>query len=484
MSASSSSATHPVIVWFRQDLRLADNPALLAAANSGAPVICLYVLDDGTPGQWARGGASRWWLHHSLQSLGASLEKLGARLILRRGDAFEVVTSLAAETGAGGVFWNRCYEPFARTRDARIKARLKERAIAAETSNGSLLVEPWHLKTRDGGAYRVYSPYFRALAPLCDDIAPLPAPEALRDGSDGLHSDTLSSWALLPAKPDWATGFAPVWTPGEAGAWERLETFCDDGARDYADTRNLPGTEGTSRLSPHLHFGELSPRQVWHHAVSAVPAGKGRETFLKEIGWREFSYNLLYHFETLPESNYQPKFNGFPWHFNADAYQRWTRGETGYPIVDAGMRQLWQTGWMHNRVRMIVASFLTKHLLIDWRRGEEWFWDTLVDADLANNAASWQWVAGSGADAAPYFRIFNPVTQGEKFDTDGAYVRHWVPELKDLPDAHIHAPWTAPLAVLTRAGVALGQTYPHPVVDHSAARERALAAYSSLKDAA
>ncbi|MFC4723858.1 deoxyribodipyrimidine photo-lyase [Glycocaulis abyssi] len=484
MSTSTHSAGSPVICWFRQDLRRADNPALLAAANSGAPVICLYVLDDQTPGKWARGGASRWWLHHSLAALDTSLQRLGARLILRRGDAYEVVTGLAKELNAQAVFWNRCYEPFARQRDARIKNDLKDSGTAVETFNASLLVEPWHVTTKDGGPYRVYSPYFRALAPHCDDIAPLPAPSSVTDGSQGVHSDALSSWSLLPSSPDWATGFSPVWTPGEDGARARLETFCEDAARDYADTRNLPGTEGTSRLSPHLHFGEISPRQIWHHAVSHVPAGKGRETFLKEIGWREFSYNLLYHFDDLPESNYQTKFNDFPWNCDEAVFQKWTRGQTGYPIVDAGMRQLWQTGWMHNRVRMIVASFLTKHLLIDWRRGEEWFWDTLVDADLANNAASWQWVAGSGADAAPYFRIFNPVTQGEKFDESGSYVREWVPELAKLPDKYIHTPWTAPADILGRAGITLGRDYPRPIVDHTMARERALAAFSSLKDAA
>jgi deoxyribodipyrimidine photo-lyase len=484
VSFSDPAGKSPVIVWFRQDLRLADNPALVAAIDTGAPVICLYVLDDATPGKWMRGGASRWWLHHSLAALAGQLETAGTRLVLRRGDAFDVVTGLAAEFSASAVFWNRCYEPFARERDARIKATLKEQGRVVETFNGSLLVEPWELKTKDGGPFRVYSPYFRALAPHCDDIAPLPAPSVIPDGSAGIHSDALTRWDLLPVSPDWSTGFAPVWTPGEAGAQERLAAFCDDDANDYAETRNLPGIDATSRLSPHLHFGELSPRQVWHHAVRTVPAGKGRETFLKEIGWREFSYNLLYHFDDLPESNYQAKFNNFPWSFDEESFTRWTRGQTGYPIVDAGMRQLWHTGWMHNRVRMIVASFLTKHLLIDWRRGEEWFWDTLVDADLANNAASWQWVAGSGADAAPYFRIFNPITQGEKFDETGSYVRQWVPELKDLPDPFIHAPWTAPADRLARAGVSLGRSYPRPIVDHSRARERALAAFSSLKDAA
>ncbi|MGP1275553.1 MAG: cryptochrome/photolyase family protein [Caulobacterales bacterium] len=484
MSNSSHSASSPVLVWFRQDLRLADNPALNAAVHSGAPVVCLYVLDDATPGRWMPGGASRWWLHHSLKSLDQSLQAIGGRLVLRRGDALKVVTGLAQELQARAVYWNRCYEPYARARDTKIKAQIRDAGYEAETFNGSLMREPWEVTTKDGGPYRVYTPYFRALSAQIDDIALLPAPQKLNDGSAGLHSDGLTTWDLLPTAPDWASGFTPVWTPGETGAHKRLGAFAAKCASQYDAKRNLPGIAGTSRLSPHLHFGEVSPRQVWSHVVSNVAPGSGRETFLKEIGWREFSYSLLYHFDDLPESNYQSKFNDFPWDFDENAFKRWTRGQTGYPIVDAGMRQLWQTGWMHNRVRMIVASFLTKHLLMDWRRGEEWFWDTLVDADLASNSASWQWVAGSGADAAPYFRIFNPVTQGEKFDASGDYVRHWVPEIAALPDKHLHAPWAAPSDVRAKAGIVLGRDYPHPVVDHGKARERALAAYASLKDAA
>ncbi|MFN3835176.1 MAG: cryptochrome/photolyase family protein [Glycocaulis sp.] len=484
MTSSPSSSEKPVIVWLRQDLRLGDNPALMAAADDGAPLIAVYVLDDESPGKWKRGGASRWWLHKSLESLSADLARLGVTLIFRRGSADIVIGQLAGETGAQAVYWNRCYEPYARERDARLKDALKEAGVEAHSFNGSLLAEPWTLKTKDGGPFRVFSPLYRALEPTLDNVEPLPAPERLTGFEGDLASDALEGWKLLPTAPDWAAGFGDMWTPGEAGAHARLDAFVKDRAADYADTRNLPGLPGTSGLSPHLHFGEVSPRQVWARVAAEVPAGKGRETFCKELGWREFSYHLLYHYEDLPEANYQPKFNRFPWDFDAAAFRAWTRGQTGYPIVDAGMRELWSTGWMHNRVRMICASFLTKHLLIDWRKGEEWFWDTLVDADLANNSASWQWVAGSGADAAPYFRIFNPVTQGEKFDAAGDYVRRWVPELKYLPDAWLHAPWDAPAAALRQAGIVLGSTYPKPVIDHSKARERALAAFSSLKEAA
>lgn len=484
MSSASHPGSPPVIVWFRQDLRLAGNPALTAAARAEAPIVAVYVLDDETPGGWAMGGASRWWLHHSLTSLGRDLEALDVPLVLLSGKADERIADLARETGASSVFWNRCYEPFARKRDAALKEALKSGGVEAHSFNGSLLAEPWTVATKDGGPYRVFTPYYRALEAMQDDVSPLPAPDRLNAFRGDLTSETLDDWKLLPTAPNWASGFEEVWTPGEHGALARLERFIDGHVTAYADTRNLPATPGTSGLSPHLHFGEISPRQVWARVMAEAPAGKGRETFCKEIGWREFSYHLLYHYETLPDANYQPKFDHFPWANSDAAFQAWTRGRTGYPIVDAGMRELWYSGWMHNRVRMICASFLTKHLLIDWRKGEQWFWDTLVDADLASNSTSWQWVAGSGADAAPYFRIFNPVSQGEKFDAKGEYVRRWVPELKDLPDKLIHAPWTATQAELARAGITLGTTYPKPVIDHSRARERALAAFATLKGAA
>ncbi|HYE47982.1 MAG TPA: deoxyribodipyrimidine photo-lyase [Azospirillaceae bacterium] len=477
----------PVIVWFRRDLRLADNPALAAAA--GRPVLPLFVLDEEAPGRWRPGGASRWWLHHSLAALAASLARLGLPLLLRRGPAARVVPALAAETGAAAVHWNRRYEPWAVARDAALKAELAASGVGARSFNGSLLAEPWQLSTGAGRPYRVFTPFWRALLAAPPPAPPLPVPAGLTAPAQVPRGDRLEDWGLLPSGPDWAGGLRDTWTPGEAGAAGRLARFLEGPAAAYGAARDLPGTEGTSRLSPHLHFGEISPRQVWAQAQAAMGCHDregmvaGIESFLREIGWREFCYNLLYHFPTLPEVPLNPEFEAFPWSDDRTALSAWTRGRTGYPIVDAGMRQLWATGWMHNRVRMIAASFLVKHLLLPWREGAAWFWDTLVDADLANNSAGWQWVAGCGADAAPYFRVFNPVLQGRKFDPAGAYVRRWVPELARLPDAWVHEPWRAPADVLARAGVRPGRDYPEPVVALEAGRERALAAYATLGQA-
>lgn len=476
--------TAPVIMWFRQDLRLADNPALTAAAAAG-PVLPVYVLDDETSGQWRVGGASRWWLAESLTSLTLDLAKMGLPLLLRRGRADEVIEALAAETGAGAVFWNRCYEPFAIARDRRLKAGLKARDINAESFNGSLLAEPWTIETKSGTPFKVYTPFSRALMEDLHVPDPLPVPEMTP--ADAPAGDTIDEWGLRPTRPDWAGGLKESWQPGEAGARLRLERFLDEAVQRYKNDRNRPDKEGTSRLSPHLHFGETSPQQAWRAARyrmdQAGDSNSGGFTFLKELVWREFSHNLLYHFPDLPESPLRPEFARFGWADDEEALAAWQRGRTGYPIVDAGMRQLWHSGWMHNRVRMLAGSFLVKDLMLPWQQGEAWFWETLVDADLANNAAGWQWIAGCGTDAAPYFRIFNPVTQGEKFDPDGAYVRRWVPELARLPNDVIHRPWDASEAVLKEAGVMLGETYPHPIVDHSAARQRALDAFQDLKAA-
>jgi deoxyribodipyrimidine photo-lyase len=467
----------PVLLWFRQDLRLSDNPALVAAARKG-PVIPIYILDDEAPGQWKRGGASRWWLHHSLAALDADLQKLGSKLILRRGPALKVLQSLITETGAQAVHWNRQYEPWAIARDSRIKEQLKTQGLHTESSNASLLREPWEMKTGTGGPYRVFTPFWRAVRA---DMPALDLPQAPRQVPGPAKwptTEPLASWKLLPTKPDWSTGFGPLWTPGERGARKRLDTFLSSALDGYASNRDRPDIEATSRLSPHLHFGEISPRQVCKAAMAqAQSQGKesGADKFMSEVGWREFSYHLLYHFPHLPERNYREAFDAFPWNDDETTFSKWTRGQTGYPIVDAGMRELWATGYMHNRVRMVAASFLIKHLLIPWQRGEAWFWDTLLDADLANNAASWQWVAGSGADAAPYFRIFNPVMQGEKFDTAGIYVRRWIPELKDCPDRFIQRPWEAPDFTSLR--------YPAPIVEHTMARDRALKAFQSLPKA-
>lgn len=475
--------TSPAIVWLREDLRLADNPALTAAIAAKRPLILVYILDDETPGQWRMGGASRWWLHHSLEALARDVSKKDAALTLRRGRADSVLLDLVREMGAGAVFWNRCYEPHAVARDKALKETLSAQGVEAVSCNGALMNEPWTVKTKSGEPFKVFTPFWRACLQL-EIRATFAAPKRLEGWPDGLASDTLSDWSLLPTRPNWAKQFETAWTPGEAGAHRALTAFIEDRLHDYAEGRDQLGVDGTSRLSPHLHFGEISPvqvRRVVEAAVVQEPAlQRGADKFLSELGWRDFSANLLFHWPTLPEANWRAQFDAFAWRDDEAAFVAWTRGQTGYPVVDAAMRELWTTGYMHNRARMIAASFLIKHLLIDWRRGEEWFWDTLVDADLANNAASWQWVAGSGADASPYFRIFNPVTQGERYDADSSYVRRWVPELAKLADEVIHSPWTASAETLARAGVKLGKTYPAPIVDHALARERALAAFGAL----
>jgi len=460
-------------MWFRQDLRLTDNPALSAAVASGA-VLPVYLLDDSL--DWPAGGAGRWWLHHSLASLARDLRRLGAPLVLRRGPAAPLLAELAARSGATRIVWNRVYEPAAVARDTAIKAGLKAQGLAADSFNAACLVEPWAL----GRSYKVFTPFWRALQGLGDPPMPEPAPTRLTPVSSDIASDDLDAWKLRPAAPDWAAGLRADWAPGEAGAAARLDDFLPH-ALAYKSERDRPDHDGTSRLSPHLHFGEIGPRQVWHAIRAAAPEA---ESYLRELAWREFSIHLLHHVSTLPEQPLREAFVSFPWRSDVAQLRAWQRGRTGYPIVDAGMRQLWRSGWMHNRVRMVAASFLIKHLLLPWQLGEAWFWDTLVDADLASNAASWQWVAGCGADAAPYFRIFNPELQGRKFDPDGAYVRRWVPELSALPGRYIHAPWTAPSSVMAEAGLVLGRHYPKPIVDHSAARARALAAFQTLKGAA
>ncbi len=470
-------ALAPLIVWFRQDLRLTDNPALAAAAEGGRPVVPVYILDDAGEGDWAPGAASRWWLHHSLESLGRDLAARGSRLILRRGPSAAVLDELIAETGAAGVYWNRRYEPAPIARDAGIKKSLETRGLVAKSFNASLLFEPWTIRNKAGEPYRVFTQFWKTC--LAGDEPPLPvkAPAKLAAPPVWPKSDALAGWKLLPSKPDWAAGLRETWKPGEAGANWRLDRFLEGAVETYKTDRNRPDLEATSRLSAHLHFGEIGPRQCFHAARARAGGTVGAEHFLSELGWREFSSHLLYQRPDLPEQALRADFRAFPWVDDAKKLRAWQRGMTGYPIVDAGMRELWHTGWMHNRVRMIVASFLVKHLLLPWQRGQEWFWGTLVDADLANNAASWQWVAGCGADAAPYFRIFNPILQGAKFDPEGAYTRRWVPELAHLPTEHLFAPWEAP-------GASRHSGYPPPLVDHAAARARALAAFQSLREVA
>ena len=473
----------PAIVWFRRDLRIADNPALVAAAERGTPILPLFILDQrDLPGE-----ASAWWLHESLLCLSDALRKRGVSLILRKGRPEELVPALAAEVGAEAVFWNRCYEPHTIERDKKLKSSLAEAGLEVTSYAASLLAEPWEIQTKGGEPYKVFTPFWKALAASGPFRAPLAPPRKLVRCED-LASENLDDWGLQPSAPDWASAFRECWTPGEKGAHERLHRFLEDAVHEYKVRRDQPGVEGTSRLSPHLHWGEISPGQIWAaveaHRGDDPSAGKSLDSFLSEVAWRDFAYHLIYHWPSITEENWKPGFDAFPWSDDEEAFRRWTAGMTGYPIVDAGMRELWQTGWMHNRVRMIAASFLLKDLLIHWKRGAAWFEDTLVDADLAVNRASWQWVAGSGADAAPYFRIFNPVLQGEKFDPEGSYVRRYLPELARLDGKYIHKPWEAPSAALEKAGVVLGETYPRPIVDHSEARKRALSAYEEVKQAA
>ena len=473
----------PAIVWYRDDLRVNDHAALSAAADHGGPVIAVYVLDDAQAGTWAPGGASRWWLHHALTALDDDLKHRGSRLIVRRGDTLDALTDLARTHGADALYFHRRYEPFERRLEDEVHRALGE-ALTIRRLRGRLLVEPERIQTQAGDPYRVFTPFYRALLSMDEPGEPMVGPAHLEGPPRGVKGHTIDELDLLPTRPDWAGGLRDTWTPGEAGAWERLETFLDAAAADYRDQRDLPGTPGTSRLSPHLHHGELSPRQVWHTVRSAQSAVSaltgGGDAFLRELAWREFCHHLLFHWPQLPDKPFNERFTEFPWRDDDEAFEAWCHGRTGYPLVDAGMRELWHTGWMHNRVRMVAASFLVKHLLVPWQRGEAWFWDTLVDADLANNSAGWQWVAGCGADAAPYFRIFNPVRQGQKFDATGDYVRRWVPEIASLPDRHLHAPFDAAPEVLAEAGVRLGDTYPEPIVAHDAARRRALAALDDM----
>ncbi len=472
----------PIVVWFRDDLRLSDHPALHAAAKAGVPVICVYVLDE-TAGR-PPGGAARWWLARSLRALASDLAARGGRLLLRKGEAAKVISDLARASQAAAVYWNEIAQAPHQVVEKQLEAALTKLGIASQSFPGDLLVSPSAIRNKDGRGLRVFTPFWRRVLALGDPPKPLPAPKELRPGPD-LGSDALASYHLEPGRPDWAGGLRESWTPSEASAQTRLNDFLNGVVRGYAGVRDRPDQAGTSRLSPHLRFGEISPRQIWHAARFAAAGdptlAPGIDKFLSELGWREFCRHLLFDNPDLATRNLQASFDAFPWRRDEPALRAWQRGRTGYPIVDAGLRELWHSGVMHNRVRMVAASFLVKHLLVDWREGEGWFWDTLVDADFGSNPANWQWVAGCGADAAPYFRVFNPQLQGEKFDPDGAYIRRWVPELARLPEKLIHQPWRATPIELASAGVELGVTYPRVIVDHKAGRERALAAYAKTR---
>ncbi|WP_435106288.1 cryptochrome/photolyase family protein [Arhodomonas sp. AD133] len=478
------------LVWFRQDLRLADNPALVAAARAGT-VLPVYVHDPEAAGAWPPGGASRWWLHHSLASLAAALAERGLALTIRHGPALAALRTLARETGATAVRWNRRYEPALVEQDRRVKQALADDGLDIHSHKAALLHEPWTLRTGQGRAYQAFTPFWRALCRDGEPDRPLPEP-AMHAPPSAPTGESLASLQLLP-RVRWDEGLRAAWTPGEAGAHERLGAFLRNRLGHYADARDYPATAGTSALSPHLHFGEVSPRQVWHAVRERCAAGTGTEPladstgkYLSELGWREFAHHVLFHFPELPDNPLNRRFSAFPWREDPDGRLReaWQAGRTGFPLVDAGMRELWATGWMHNRVRMVAGSLLVKNLRLPWQLGERWFWDTLVDADLANNSLGWQWVAGSGADAAPYFRIFNPVRQGERFDPAGDYVTRWIPELAGLPARYRHAPWTAPADVLAEAGLTLGRDYPRPIVDLKTSRQQALEAFQRVKQGA
>jgi deoxyribodipyrimidine photo-lyase len=473
------------IVWFRRDLRLTDNPALAEACARARYVVAVYVHAPDEDGEWAAGGASRWWLHHSLAKLDEALRARSGRLYLRRGESFGTLLEVARETGAASVFWNRLYDPATVARDTRIKAALREAGLECESFNAALLLEPWEVRTGQGEPYRVFTPFWRSCVTRLDALPrPLPPPAIVAAPKQAVASLALEALGLRP-RVRWDAGLHEAWTPGEDGALAQVEAFAEDPLARYGEGRNRPDRPDTSRLSPYLHFGEIGPRQCLAAARAAIagrPAAQASaDSFVRELGWREFSHHLLHHYPHTATAPLDARFEAFPWAPDDALLEAWQRGRTGYPIVDAGMRELWTTGWMHNRVRMIAASLLTKNLRQPWLAGARWFWDTLVDADLPNNTQGWQWTAGCGADAAPFFRIFNPMLQSERFDPERIYLRRWLPELRRLPDAWIHRPWEAPEAQLATAGVALGRDYPRPVVDFRESRAAALAAYATIK---
>jgi deoxyribodipyrimidine photo-lyase len=459
------------IVWFRQDLRIEDHAALTEAVNRGEEVYPVYIWSPEEEGDWKMGGAQKVWLHFSLKALEASLAKLNLHLTIRSGDSLKILTELIKETKAHSVVWSRRYEPKGLKRDAEIKEALTHSGVDVKSFNSQLLCEPWNILNKLNKPFQVFTPFYKHCISLKEPPKPLPAPA--KSKGKKLKSDTLD---LLP-KIHWDEGIRHQWHPGSHDAEKALREFVKNREKEYGEMRDRPDIFGTSRLSPYLHFGEISPREVYYEAKKSKEA----EVYIRQLYWREFAHHLLYYFPTTPTNPLRPEWSHFEWDRSPKLLKAWQNGLTGYPLVDAGMRELWTTGWMHNRVRMVVGSFLIKDLFIHWVEGAKWFWDTLVDADLANNTMGWQWVAGCGADASPYFRIFNPTTQGEKFDPDGKYIRKWVPELEKLEDKYIHEPSKAPPLVLRAAGVTLGKTYPYPIVDHDERRKEALVRYAKLK---
>lgn len=477
---------NPAIIWFRKDLRLSDNPALAAAIESKSPIIPIFIWAPEEEKPWMPGEASQWWLHHSLLDLDNELKKLGSKLYCFKGKSLEVLEQIIKETGADKVFWNRRYEKYIIERDSKIKSKLNEAKIEAKSFNASLLKEPWEIQNQQGKAYKVYTPFSKNFYHLAEEPPQLaPKPKQINSNIELSSHLSVEDLDLLP-KLNWIDNLAQAWKPGSSNVGKALKAFVKNKHNDYSEARDRPDLNGISRLSPYLHFGEISPKEIWHEVIKSKGAKnlvqkKNLDVFLKQIIWREFGYHLIYHF---PETHSEPlneKFKNFAWLKSKKNLEAWQKGLTGYPIVDAGMRELWHTGWMHNRVRMIVGSFLVKDLLISWSEGAKWFWDTLVDADLANNSLGWQWIGGCGADAAPYFRVFNPILQSIKFDPEGKYIRKWVPELKDLPNEWLHKPFEASPEILSKANISLGKDYPLPLIDHKFARDRALATLNKLK---
>jgi deoxyribodipyrimidine photo-lyase len=472
----------PIILWLRKDLRLADNSALEAAIEAGGDVVPVFIWAPDELGNWVPGGASQWWLHQSLKSLGDAFKEKGGKLILRTGESLAELRDLIEKTGADRVYWNRRYESPMRELDADIKRQLRDDGVEVKSFNSSLLNEPHTAATGQGNPYKVYTPYWkkvkdRKLQPVAEpDFKKLTFPDSYP------QTVALDSLGLLPEN-QWYRKLYAHWDVSEAAAAKRLQAFLSKPVDTYDSARDIPSEDGTSSLSPYLHWGQIGPRQIMHAVNEQCNLHKsGPQVYAKEIYWREFAYNVLYHFPETPDHPLRSEYEKFPWEHDAETLKAWQTGHTGYPIVDAGMRQLWQTGWMHNRVRMIVSSLLVKHLLHNWHEGAKWFWDTLVDADLASNTLGWQWSGGCGADAAPYFRVFNPIIQGQKFDPDGDYVRKYVPELAKMPTKYIHTPWEAPDGIQDHLGIKIGEDYPQPIIEHKAGRERALAALDKLKE--